>query len=67
MNVNFGQTKIPITGKVKLIDTSDSRNKEITISLLSHDNKVIANQGVDKDGKFKFEKLLPGKYKLKVD
>lgn len=67
MNVNFGQTKLPIVGKVKCLDNSDKRCKDITVQLLSSDNKVIATSSIDKDGKFTFEKLLPGKYKLKID
>lgn len=66
LNINFGQTKLPISGRVKCLDPSEEKCKSITVVLLQKD-KQVGRISLGKDLTFKFEKVLPGRYSVRVE
>ncbi|CDW74259.1 nodal modulator 1-like [Stylonychia lemnae] len=66
LNVNFGQTKVTIQGRVQCLEQEDKKCQNIKVHLHSQD-KLLSSETVNDKGIFRFEKVLPGKYKVSVD
>ena len=63
LNIDFTQSKFSVSGNVKCIDSADCSSLHVD---LSSKGKVVSTLNFDASGNFKFDKVLPGKYVLKV-
>ena len=66
LNINFYQSKVKITGKVKCLNKCDE-NENIVIKLISMKNEVTQETNMDpKTNTYEFQNILSGQYKLSI-
>ena len=69
LNLNFIQAKLSVNGKVKCLEQDDQKCQSIKIQLFSRGHEgssPLLTEQVNEKGQFRFEKILPGKYHLKI-
>lgn len=65
LDVVFNQSKLAISGSISCIEKDDKKCKGLKVDLLSK-GKIVETETASNQGTFKFERVLPGKYQLRV-
>jgi len=65
LDLKFSQTQLSLSGKVSCLQGEEKKCSEADVQLINK-GKLVSSQKIDEKGEYTFEKVLPGKYQVKI-